>query len=169
VPSKSTGFCVAKTVNHAGSGRRVPSLVTWRSSMHSSSAAWVRGGMRLISSTSSRSVKTGAGVEAEVLRTRAQNGGAQNVGRHQVGRGLHALEAEAEQPAQSLDDQRLGDARHAFQQRVALAENGDQHLFDHPLLAGDHAAQLRAGVGDELAGGAKPPCGCAFAVCALGS
>ena len=71
------------------------------------------------------------------------------------GRGLHALEAEAEQPAQRLDDQRFGDARHAFKQRMALAENGDQHLFDRLVLAGDHAAHLRAGVGDQLAGCAQ--------------
>jgi hypothetical protein len=67
VPSKSTGFWVAKTVNQAGSGRRTPSVVTWRSSMHSSRAAWVRGGMRLISSTRSRSVKTGPAWKVKVL------------------------------------------------------------------------------------------------------
>ena len=98
-------------------------------------------------------------VEAEILGiggcAEAKDGGAQNVGRHQVGGSLHALEAQAEQPAQSLDDQRLGNARHAFQQRMALAENGDQHLFDHPCLAGDYPPQLRAGVGDELVGCAE--------------
>ena len=76
----------------------------------------------------------------------AQDGGAENVGGHQVGRGLHALEAEAEQTAEGLDDQRLGDAGHAFKQRMALAEHGDQHFFNGPLLAGDHAAELLAGV-----------------------
>ena len=38
---------------------RSPSIVTWRSSIDSSNAAWVRGGIRLISSTSSRSVNIG--------------------------------------------------------------------------------------------------------------
>ena len=110
----------------------------------------------MISSTSSRSVKTGPAWKAEARpSTGAQNGGAQNVGGHQVGRGLHALEAEAEQPAQRLHHQRLGDAGHAFQQRMALAEHGDQHLFDGLVLAGDHPAQLGAGVGDQLAGGAQ--------------
>ena len=123
--------------------------------MHSSSAAWVRGGMRLISSTSSRSVKTGPAWKAKSSGTGAQNRGAENVGRHQVGRSLHALKAEAEQTAQSLDDQRLGDAGNAFEQRVALAEYGDQDLFDHLILAGDDAAQLGARVSDQLAGRAQ--------------
>ena len=46
-------------MNGSGSGRGVPSTVTWRSSIASSSAAWVLGGVRLISSASIRLVKTG--------------------------------------------------------------------------------------------------------------
>jgi hypothetical protein len=56
-----------------------------------------------------------AGVESKTLRAGAQDGGAENVGGHQVRRGLYALEAEAKQPAQGFHDQRLRDARHAFQ------------------------------------------------------
>ena len=70
-------------------------------------------------------------VEGKILRAGSQNRGAKNVGGHQVGRGLDALEAETEQPAQGFHDQRLGGARHAFQQRMALAENGDQNFLDH--------------------------------------
>ncbi len=102
----------------------------------------------------------GAGVEAEALRTsfgsRAQNRGAQNVGGHQVRRGLHALESEAQQTAQRFDDQRLGDAGHAFEQRMTLAEDGDHHLLDRSRLAGDHAPQLGAGVGHQLVGCVQP-------------
>ena len=90
----------------------------------------------------------GAGVEGEGVRAGAEDGGAENVGGHQVGRGLHALEAEAEQAAEGFDDERLGDARYAFEQSVALAEHGDQDFFDDLRLAGDDAAQLLAGVGD---------------------
>src|SRR6266702_7288523 len=46
-------------MNGSGSGRPSPSTVTWRSSMASSSAAWVLGGVRLISSARSRLVNTG--------------------------------------------------------------------------------------------------------------
>ena len=53
------GFCVAATMNGEGNGFDSPSTDTWRSAMASSSAAWVFGGVRLISSASSRLVKTG--------------------------------------------------------------------------------------------------------------
>ena len=59
MPSYSTGFCVAITTNGSGSGRGVPSTETWRSSIASSSEAWVLGGVRLISSASMRLVNTG--------------------------------------------------------------------------------------------------------------
>src|SRR6478735_9117017 len=53
------GFWVAATMNGSGSGRGRPSTLTCRSSIASSSAAWVFGGVRLISSASSRLVNTG--------------------------------------------------------------------------------------------------------------
>ncbi len=59
MPSYSIGFWVAATRNGSGSGRARPSTETWRSSMTSSSDACVFGGVRLISSASSRLVKTG--------------------------------------------------------------------------------------------------------------
>ena len=61
VPSYSIGFCVAATMNGSGSGRGTPSIETCRSSIASSSEACVLGGVRLISSASSRLVKTGPG------------------------------------------------------------------------------------------------------------
>ena len=70
VPSNSTGFCVASTMNGSGSGRVTPSIETWRSCIASSSAAWVRGVARLISSTSRMWVKTGPGDEPERCRPR---------------------------------------------------------------------------------------------------
>ena len=44
VPSCSIGFWVAMTKNGLVSWWVVPSMVTWRSSMASSSADWVLGG-----------------------------------------------------------------------------------------------------------------------------
>ena len=61
MPSYSTGFWVAATTNGSGSGRGTPSTETWNSSIASSSEAWVFGGVRLISSASSRLVNTGPG------------------------------------------------------------------------------------------------------------
>ena len=59
MPSYSTGFCVAITMKGSGRGWPSPSMETCRSSMASSSAAWVFGGVRLISSASRRLVNTG--------------------------------------------------------------------------------------------------------------
>src|SRR5687767_984696 len=50
VPSYSIGFCVAMTRNGEGIWYVTPSIVACRSSMHSSSALWVLGVARLISS-----------------------------------------------------------------------------------------------------------------------
>ena len=61
MPSYSTGLAVASTWNGAASGNVVPSTVTWRSCIASSSAACVFGGVRLISSASSTPVKIGPG------------------------------------------------------------------------------------------------------------
>ena len=61
MPSYSIGFWVAATMNGSGSRRDAPSMLTVRSSIASSSAAWVFGGVRLISSASSRLVKIGPG------------------------------------------------------------------------------------------------------------
>jgi hypothetical protein len=60
----STGFCVAATRNGTGSGRGSPSTVTCRSSIASSSAACVFGGVRLISSARIRFANTGPGTNA---------------------------------------------------------------------------------------------------------
>ena len=51
-------------MNGSGSGWAWPSTLTWRSSIASSSAAWVFGGVRLISSANSKLVNTGPGRNA---------------------------------------------------------------------------------------------------------
>ena len=66
VPWKSRGFSVAITKNGRGTGRLTPSAVTWRSSITSSSADWVFGLPRLISSPMSTLVNTGPSRKANV-------------------------------------------------------------------------------------------------------
>ena len=61
MPSISIGFCVATTMNGVSSTYVVPSTVTCRSSMHSSSADWVFGEARLISSPTTRLANTAPG------------------------------------------------------------------------------------------------------------
>ena len=75
--------------------------------------------------------------------------GAGDVGRHQVGRELDAVELERQRIGQRADHQRLGQPRHADQQAVPAGEQGDQQLLDHLLLADDDLAQL---VGDAAIG-----------------
>ena len=66
VPSVSMGFCVASTRKGSGTLSGSWPIVTWRSCITSSSALWTLAGARLISSASSRLVKTGP---SEVLNS----------------------------------------------------------------------------------------------------
>ena len=68
--------------------------------------------------------------------------GAGDVGRHQIGRELDALEVEIEDLGERLDQQRLGQPRHAGDQAVAAGEQRDQDLLDDLVLADDDLAQL---------------------------
>ena len=61
MPSISMGFWVAITMNGDSRWYVVLSTVTWRSSMHSSSADWVLGEARLISSPTTMLAKTPPG------------------------------------------------------------------------------------------------------------
>ena len=61
MPSWSTGFCVAMTMNGGGRARLAPSTVIWRSSIASSSADCVFGDARLISSASTMLANSGPG------------------------------------------------------------------------------------------------------------
>src|SRR3546814_10580767 len=57
-----------------------------------------------------------------------QHLGAENVGRHEVRRALHALVLEAEHRAEGLDQAGLGEARHADEQAMAA---GQQRSEEH--------------------------------------
>ena len=56
--------------------------------------------------------------------------GAGDVGRHQVGRELNTAECQRQRARQRRDHQRLGQAGHAFEHAMALAEQRDQQFFD---------------------------------------
>ena len=93
------------------SGNDWPSIVTCDSCMASSSAACVLGVARLISSASSRLVKTGPAPELEAALALVVEEAAGDVARQQVGRELDAPEAEVERLGQEPGDQGLGEAR----------------------------------------------------------
>ena len=74
--------------------------------------------------------------------------GAEDVAGHQVGRELHAPELQLQRLAERAHQQRLAQARHAFEQAVAAGEQADQQLLDDGVLADD-------GLGDRGAQGAE--------------
>ena len=61
----------------------------------------------------------------------------EDVRRHQVRRELNAVEPQIDGLGQRLDQQRLGQPRHAAQQAVAACQKRDQDLADDALLADD--------------------------------
>ena len=127
-------------------GRR-PRRVTCRSSIDSSSAAWVFGGVRLISSASSTLVNTGPGRKRNPpppVGAAVEDELAGHVGRHEVGRELHALEVEVEGGGERLDDQRLGHAGHALEQHVAAGQQRRDQAGQRAVLADDDLAHLVA-------------------------
>ena len=69
---------------------------------------------------------------------------ADDVGRHEVGRELHARERGVDGLRERADEHRLAEAGHAFQQRVTTAEEAHQHALDDRLLADDHRPDLLA-------------------------
>ena len=137
---------MASTKNGSNSGCRTRPTVTCRSCIASNSAACVFGGVRLISSA-----KIDVGKQRPFEKAEFAAAGravllddfrAGDVGRHQVGRELHAAERQAQAAGQRADHQRFGQPRHAFQQAMAPAEERNQQLFDHLVLADDDLGKL---------------------------
>jgi hypothetical protein len=78
--------------------------------------------------------------------------GAEDVRRHQVGRELDAAELQVDGVGECLDQQRLGQPRHAAQQAMAAGEERGQDLLDDRVLADDHLPQLPLQGADQLRG-----------------
>ena len=79
--------------------------------------------------------------------------GAGDVGGHQVGRELDALERQPERLRQRPHQQRLRGAGQAGDQAMAADEQRQQQLLDDFLLSDDDAADLRADRADAIAKG----------------
>ena len=79
-------------------------------------------------------------VEIEGLRLHVEDGGAQDVAGHQVGRKLDAAEARVNEFGDQSRQQRLGDAGHALDEHVAVGDDGCQQQVDSLFLADDDAA-----------------------------
>ena len=70
--------------------------------------------------------------------------GADDVGRHQVGRKLDALVLKPKHGAKRFDEARLGKAGHANQQRVAAGKQRDESKVDDALLAENNGGRRLA-------------------------
>ncbi len=96
------------------------------------------------------------GQKTERTRTRLfvflNNLRARDVGRHQVGRELHAVELERQRIGKRANHQRLGQPGHAHQQAMPAGEKGDEQLLDHFLLPDDALGDF---VGDAAIGFAQ--------------
>ena len=68
--------------------------------------------------------------------------GAGDVGRHQVGRELDAIELQLEHFRERRDQQRLREAGHADDEAVAADEEREQDQLDDVVLADDPFAEL---------------------------
>jgi hypothetical protein len=89
---------------------------------------------------------------AEVAGLLVVDARADQVGRHQVGRELDALELAAQRARQGLDRQRLGQPGHAFDQQMALRQHGDHHALQKAVLADHHALDLVEDLFHQLRG-----------------
>ena len=86
----------------------------------------------------------------ERARVRAVDARADEVGGHEVGRELDALEGAAEHARGSADRERLGEAGDALDQQVAAGEQAHEHPLEHLVLPGDHSFHLEQGCLDRL-------------------
>ena len=116
--------------------------MTWCSCITSSRADWTLAGARLISSASRKLAKTGPSSVSKSAWSGPVDAGADEVGRHQVGRELDALEAAAEDVGEGLDGQRLGQAGDALEEDVAAGQEADEDALEHRVLADDDAPDL---------------------------
>ena len=119
-------------------------MVTVRSCIASSRAAWVLGGVRLISSASSSSVKIGPRVRVKVevwklnrLAPMMSPG---------IRSGVNWMRPKSSPTARAklCAMQGLGRARRALEQDMAAGEQGDEHQVDRRLLADHRLRHLAA-------------------------
>ena len=82
--------------------------------------------------------------------------GSSDVRRHQIRRELNAAEHQAQGLSQGSHQQRLGRARQTGDQAVAAHKQPDHYLFQHFILAHDHAPDLPDDFAFDLAKATDP-------------
>jgi hypothetical protein len=99
-------------------------------------------GARLISSASSRLVKTGPNEVVNSPGLLVVDPRSDQIRGDKVGRELNAPEGATNGSRQRLDGERLGQARHALDQQVPLRQDRDQHALQEMILADDDLLDL---------------------------
>src|SRR5579871_614298 len=118
-------------MNGRGSEWHRPSIVTWLSFIASSSADWVFGVVRLISSAKRKLLKIGPGLNSKTSEC-ALYGDAQDVARKHVAGELQAMKTAGNRARQRLRQRSLTDAGNVLNQQVAARQETDQrepHYF----------------------------------------
>ena len=116
----------------------------WRSFIASSSADWVFGVARLISSVSRKLVKNRAGFELKIARPGVVDGDAENVAGQACRRWTAgALEGAIDRARQGLRQRGLTHAGHIFNQQVAARQQADHREPDDVALAADDGVEAR--------------------------
>ena len=153
MPSCSSGFCVASTWKGAGSGWYLPAI-DHAPLLHGLKQGRLGARAGAVDLVGHQKLGEDRALD-EAERPAAAFGlfedlGAENIGRHQVGRALDALILEAEHDAERLDQARLGQAGNADQQRVTPGQQRDKTLIDNVLLAEDDIANRLPGSDKHL-------------------
>ena len=135
----------------------LPATVTSYSCIACNSAAWVFGGVRLISSASTMLAKTGPRMKRKLRLPLAGSWSMISVPVMSLGirSGVNWIrrELQVQGLGQRRDGQRLRQARHADRQAMSPREDADEHLLDHLVLADDDLVNL---VDQRLAGLGNP-------------
>jgi hypothetical protein len=123
-------------------------METSRSCIAWSSAAWVLGGGAVDLVGQQEVGEDRAGEELQLaaagLGVLLDDVDARDVGGHQVGGELDPAELHVERPRQRARHQSLADPGHPQEQDVPAAEQADEQVVDHRLLADDHLGHLLA-------------------------
>ena len=162
VPSDSIGFCVAITRNGRGDDKGLQADRDL-SLLHHLEQRRLDLGRRAVDLVGEDEVgedRPALGVELAAVGP--EDARADEVGGHEVGRELDAVERAVDDVGEGLDGERLGQAGHAFEQDVAVGQQCHQQSLEQHVLADDDAADLEqhglaklAGVGVIGLGGGR--------------
>ena len=119
-------------------------MVTWRSCIASSSADCVFGGVRLISSASTRLAKIGPCRRRNAWVARSKTFVPTTSAGMRSGENWMRLNARVERVRERAGEQRLGGAGHALEQHVAAGEQPDEQAVDRRVLPDDRLRDLGA-------------------------